>query len=90
MPQVLHPHINSDPTVCGGSPRITGTRFSVRNVVDYVLHQGLTPEELRAAFPHLTLAAIYDALAYYYDNRDDIDAEIKADSDLDVRFEQHP
>ena len=61
-----------------------GTRFPVRIVVGYVLHQGLTPEELRTAFPDLSLAAIYDALAYYYDNREDIDAEIRADSNLDA------
>ncbi len=85
MPKVLHPHISSDSTVCGGSPRIVRTRFSVRVVVGYILHQGLTPEELHTAFPHLSLAAIYDALAYYYDNREDIDAEIKADSDLDAQ-----
>jgi uncharacterized protein (DUF433 family) len=85
MPKVSHPHISSDPVVCGGSPRIAGTRFPVRIVVGYVLHQGLTPEELRVAFPDLSLAAIYDALAYYYDNREDIDAEIKADLDLDDR-----
>jgi uncharacterized protein (DUF433 family) len=83
MPRVLHPHITSDPTVSGGSPRIAGTRFSVRLVVEYVLRQGVTPEELQAAFSHLTLAAIYDALAYYYDNREEIDIEIKTDDGLD-------
>jgi len=83
MPKVLHPHITSDPTVCGGSATIADTRFSVRVVVGYVLHQGVTPEELCSAFPHLSLAAIYDALAYYYDNRHEIDAEIEADADLD-------
>lgn len=83
MPKVLHPHIVSDPAVCGGSPRITGTRFPVRLVVGYVLHQGITPEELQATFTHLSLAAIYDALAYYYDNRDEIDAEIKSDAELE-------
>lgn len=83
MPKVMHPHITSDPSICGGSPIIAGTRFSVRIVVGYVLHQGFTPEELQASFPHLSLAAIYDALSYYYDNREEIDAEIKADADLD-------
>lgn len=77
MPKVMHPHITNNPDVCGGSSAITGTRFSVRVVVGYILHQGLTPEELHAAFPHLTLAAIYDTLAYYYDNREEIDAEFK-------------
>lgn len=85
MPKVLHPHITSDPAVCGGSPRIAGSRFSVQIVVEYVLHQGVTPEELHATFPHLSLAAIYDALAYYYDNREEVDAEIKADADLDAQ-----
>ena len=77
MPKVMHPHITNNPDVCGGSSTITGTRFPVRIIVGYILHQGLTPEELHAAFSHLTLAAIYDALAYYYDNRDEIDAECK-------------
>jgi uncharacterized protein (DUF433 family) len=83
MPRVLHPHITTDLDVCGGSPRISGTRFSVRLVVEYILRQGVTPEDLQAAFSHLTLAAIYDALAYYYDNREEIDAEMKADDDLE-------
>jgi len=83
MPKVMHPHIASDLAVCGGSPRVAGTRFSVRVIVGYVLHQGIAPEELHATFPHLSLAAIYDAVAYYYDNQEEIDAEIKADGDLD-------
>ena len=87
MPKVLHPHITSDPTVCGGSPCIAGTRFSVRVVVSYVLRLGLTPEELQADFPHLSLAAIYDALSYYYDNREDVDAEIKANDELSAQAE---
>jgi uncharacterized protein (DUF433 family) len=84
MPKVLHPHVTSDAAICGGRPHITGTRFSIHRVVEYVLRQGVTPEELRAAFPHLTLGAIYDALAYYYDNRDEVDAESIADAALDA------
>jgi uncharacterized protein (DUF433 family) len=84
MPKVLHPHITSDAAICGGRPHVAGTRFSVHRVIEYVLHQGVTPEELRAAFPHLSLAAIYDTLAYYYDNRDEVDAESTADAALDV------
>jgi len=89
MPKVLHPHITNDPAVCGGSPCITGTRFSVRVIVGYILHQGLTPEALQADFPHLSLAAIYDALSYYYDHREEIDAEIKANDELSAQAEAH-
>ena len=66
---------------------IRAPRFSVRVVVSYVLRLGLTPEELRADFPHLSLAAIYDALSYYYDNREDVDAEIKANDELSSQAE---
>jgi uncharacterized protein (DUF433 family) len=85
LPKVLHPHITSDPAICGGSPCIIGTRFPVRSVVVYILRHGDTPEELRAVFPQLNLAAIYDALAYYYDNREDMDAEIRANSEDQAR-----
>lgn len=85
MPKVMHPHITSDPAVCGGSPIIVGTRFTVRAVVVYILRHGDTPEELHAAFPHLSLAAIYDALSYYYDHREDVDADIHANTEDHAR-----
>ena len=83
MPKVLHPHIASDPKVCGGSPCIKGTRVTVRTVVVYALHYGISPEDLLGYYPHLSLASIYDALSYYYDNREEIDAEIAANQALD-------
>jgi uncharacterized protein (DUF433 family) len=76
MPKVAHPHITNDAAVCGGNAIIHGTRFPVRSVAMYVLQHGLTPEELVAKFPHLSLAQIHDALAYYYDNRQEIENEI--------------
>lgn len=85
MPKVMHPHITSDPAICGGSPCIAGTRFTVRAVVVYILRHGDTPEEVHAAFPHLSLAAIYDALAYYYDNREEVDADIAANTEIQAR-----
>lgn len=83
MPKVLHPHIVSDSAVCGGSPCIKGTRVTVRTIVVYVLHHGVTPEDLLGYYPHLSLASIYDALSYYYDNQGEIDAEIAANQALD-------
>ncbi|HZX47951.1 MAG TPA: DUF433 domain-containing protein [Nitrospirota bacterium] len=77
MPKVIHPHISSDSGICGGSPVIVGTRFPVRSVVNYILRHGYTPEELVYRFTHLSLAQIHDALAYYYDNRDEIEKDIE-------------
>lgn len=76
MSTVVHPHIAIDPKICGGSPRIEGTRITVRTIVIYILLHGQTPEELLTHYPHISLASIYDALSYYYDNRETIDKEI--------------
>jgi uncharacterized protein (DUF433 family) len=85
MLRILHPHITVQTGTCGGSVIITGTRFPVRSIVTYILHQGLTPEELIMRFPHLTLAQIYDALAYYYDNREEIEKDIAENTEEVVR-----
>lgn len=71
--KVAHPYITKRRNYCGGQPIIKGTKFPVRSVVAYVLQQGMTPEELVATFPHLTLAQVYDALSYYYDHKVEID-----------------
>jgi uncharacterized protein (DUF433 family) len=71
-----HPYIVSLKSHCGGRPVIAGTKFPVKSVVFYVLKQGMTPEELVKEFPHLTLAQVYDALSYYYENRTEIDEEL--------------
>ena len=64
---------------------IAGTKFPVRSVVNHVLRQGMTPEELAAEFHHLTLAQIHDALSYYYDHQGDIDQDIAANTEDHVR-----
>ncbi|HET7059113.1 MAG TPA: DUF433 domain-containing protein [Nitrospiraceae bacterium] len=83
MSTITHPHIVSDAEVCGGSPRLAGTRITVRAVVIATLLHGLKPEELLQHYPHLSLAAIYDALSYYYDHREAIDREIAEHEALD-------
>ena len=43
----------------------------------------MTPEELVKEFIHLTLPQVYDALSYYYENREKIDKELfMQESDL--------
>jgi len=44
----------------------------VEVILDHV--QGDSPEHIHEEYPHLSLAQIYAALAYYYDNRQEIDA----------------
>ena len=68
-------HIQTDPST--GKPCITGTGIRVWDI--YVLHerQGRTPDEIAAAYPHVTLADVHAALAYYWDNKDEIDQQMK-------------
>lgn len=67
--------IVSTPGTCGGRPRIAGTRITVMNIaID--TNAGMSPEDIIEQKPHLTLAQIYGALAYYYANKEQIDAEI--------------
>jgi len=74
--KIKHPYIVSHKTHCGGSPIIAGTKFPVKSVVYYVLKQGMTPEELVREFKHLKLEYIYDAISYYYENKEEIDIEL--------------
>ena len=83
--KVTHPYITSRKDYCGGSPVITGTKFPVHSVVNYILQQGFSPEELVKEFPHLTLAQVYDALSYYYDYRDDIEWELQENTEERLR-----
>jgi uncharacterized protein (DUF433 family) len=42
--------------------------------------QGLTPEEIAVQYPHINLAQIYAALAYYHANRDEIDRGLETET----------
>jgi len=83
-----HPYIGSHEDYCGGSPVIAGTKFPVRSVVNYVLRQGMTPEELVKEFSHLALAQVYDALSYYYDHKEEIDRELEEATEERQRAEK--
>lgn len=75
---VSYLRVTKTPGVCGGKARIDGTRIRVNNVV--FLHKGgANDEKIHEVYPDLNPAQIHTALAYYYDNREQIDAELAAD-----------
>jgi uncharacterized protein (DUF433 family) len=59
-----------------GVAKIVGTRTKVRQIV-MDTRNGLSPEDIRTQYPHLRLAQIYAALAYYHDHKAELDAEIE-------------
>ncbi|HEV2349408.1 MAG TPA: DUF433 domain-containing protein [Terriglobia bacterium] len=71
-----HPYIVNDDQILGGEPIIRGTRTPVRAIVE-TWRLGATAEEIPNALPHLTLAQVFDALSYYSDHQDEINAHIE-------------
>jgi uncharacterized protein (DUF433 family) len=65
------------PGVCGGQPRIAGTRIKVKHVYIWVERMGMTPAQVVAEYPHLTMAQVHAALAYYWSHQDEIQRDIE-------------
>lgn len=71
--------IVSDPGKRGGQPIIAGTSIRVADVVASYIYRGQSPDELAVNFV-LDLGQVYAALAYYYQHKADMDAQMKADT----------
>lgn len=56
---------------------IEGTTAKVIEIVLTKLGDDLTPEEVQAELPHLSLAQIYAALAHYHAHKEQLDAQIE-------------
>jgi uncharacterized protein (DUF433 family) len=81
MEPVVTKHIESTPGTCGGKPRVSGTRIRVQDVVLWT-EQGKSPDEIVNDFPQLSLSDVHAALAYYHDNPQQIEADIRAGENL--------
>jgi uncharacterized protein (DUF433 family) len=75
--KMLDQHIEISPDVAGGKPRITGRRITVQDIVIWHERMGKSADEI-ATEHNLSLADVYAALTYYFDNRQEIDQSILA------------
>jgi uncharacterized protein (DUF433 family) len=64
------------PGTCGGRARIAGTRIKVEHIYNWVERQRMTPAEVVKEYPHLTMAQVHVALAYYWSHQDEIQRDI--------------
>jgi len=71
--QTPYPHIVKVDGVCGGKATIEGTRIAVWHIVGYYYKVGMSVEEILAEWNYLTPAQVFSALAYYHDNKEEID-----------------
>src|ERR1700726_500221 len=85
--------IDRDPKIREGRPKVAGTGLTVSRIAGWY-KMGMTPEEIALEYPHLTLAQVHAALAYYHANRDEIEADIAqeeaAAADWERRFSKDP
>ena len=73
---VAYRYITSNKEILSGEPIIKATRTPVRSIVEK-WRLGYTPEDLIRGLPHLTLAQVFEAMSYYYDNQPEIDDYIE-------------
>lgn len=73
-----HPYIEMVQTISGRTAMIKGTRIPVYIIIGYIQRAAETPESLAdVVIPNVSLAAIYDALSYYHDHKEEIDREME-------------
>ena len=69
--RTLHRYIVNNDNILSGEPIIEGTRTPVRSIVEN-WRMGIPPEEIPSHLPHLSIAQVFDALSYFYDNQAEI------------------
>ena len=99
---VSREHIEIVQGSAGPKPCIRGTRIRVVDVLGWYEGHGWSASEIVEQFPHITQADVFAALAYYWDNKEEVDRWIAEDNAyveemmrlypgrLQERLKQHP
>jgi hypothetical protein len=75
--EVCYPHIVKPEGDVARLERVPRVRVAMI-VMDYLAH-GWSPDEMCRQYPYLQPAEAYAAMAYYFDHKGEIDAEIAAE-----------
>lgn len=81
-------YIESTAGTRGAKPRISGTRITVADIVLMHRRLGRALEEIAGTYD-LPLAAVYTAMAYYYDHKDDIDQGLDEEESIAEAFKKN-
>src|SRR5713226_7645296 len=81
-------YIESTTGTRGGKPRIAGTRITVADIVLMHRRMGRALEDIAGTFD-LSLAAVYAAMAYYYDHKAEIDDSLDQEEAFGEAFRQN-
>lgn len=81
MENVIIQHIAKTPGVCGGRACIAGHRIRVMDIVGWHERRGYTVAQVVEMSPGITHADVHAALAYYYDNVEEIESDFRKDQE---------
>ena len=73
-------HIEQRATPSGSQAYLRGTRVAIRHIAAFLIAGHSVEEVVKEDLPHLPAAAIYEAIAYYYDHKQEIEEELESNS----------
>src|SRR5215469_9088078 len=76
-PRLAYPHIEKPPDEPARLERVPRVRVA-QIVMDYLAH-AWSPDDICRQHPYLAEAEVHAAMGYYYDHRQEIDEEIRAE-----------
>jgi uncharacterized protein (DUF433 family) len=85
---VQQKYIVQDKEICGGQPRVVGTRIKVQHIALEYERLGWSADQICDAHPGLTLAQVHAAISYYHDHRKEIDESIRKDEEFADRLRE--
>lgn len=82
MQYVDKQRITKTPGICGGRACIAGHRIRVMDIVGWHEKRGYSAARIvDELFPSITRADVHAALAYYFDNVEDIEKDFRNDEE---------
>ena len=78
---MIKQHISKTPGICGGRACIAGHRIRVMDIVVWHEMRGRSSDEIVTMHPGITLSDVHAALAYYFDNVEEIQDEFRKDDE---------
>ena len=80
--------ITKTPGICGGRACVAGHRVRVSDIAVLYEHEGLSADEIVGQYPSLTLGDVHAALAYYYDNIEEIRGDLHREREFVEEFKR--
>jgi uncharacterized protein (DUF433 family) len=82
MPNITTERITRNPEIFGGKACLAGHRIRVMDVVFWHDDLNMSSDEIVEAYPELSLSDVHSALAYYFDNLDEIRKDLRHNNEL--------